>query len=81
VFLYDCLAGGTGCVKIAENHQQVQSWNGGVSDWVYREITVGTVSLTIVVGRELRVRFLIGQKDLWVAMTAAYPSALAITGP
>ena len=78
VYLYDCVAGGTGCLKIASNHVHVSSWNGGVSDWVYREITVGSVTRTIAVGRELRIKLLTSQDNLWIAMTAAYPSALAV---
>lgn len=79
VYLYDCVAGGTGCVKIAENDVHVATWNGNVSDWVYRELTVGSVSRTVLTGRELRVRLLMQHEDLWVAMTGAYPSALALT--
>ena len=81
VYLYDCLIGGLACVKIAQNEMQLQNWNGGVADWVYREITVGSVSRTIFVGRELRLRLQVDKNDFWVALTAAYPSALAVTGP
>lgn len=42
-------------------------------------MVVGNVSRTIPVGRELRVRLLAAHEDLWVAMTAAYPSALQVT--
>jgi hypothetical protein len=59
----------------------VPSWNGGSSTWVYREITIGSVDRTIILGRELRVRLQSSQNDLWVAMTAALPSALAVTTP
>jgi VCBS repeat-containing protein len=78
VYLYDCVAGGTGCLKIASNHVHVSSWNGGVSDWVYHEITVGSVTGTIAVGHELRIKLLTSQNNLWIAMTAAYPSTLAV---
>jgi hypothetical protein len=78
VYLYDCVAGGTGCLKIASNNVHVPSWNGGVSDWVYREITVGSVTRTIPVGHELRIKLLTSQDNLWIAMTAAYPSSLAV---
>jgi hypothetical protein len=81
VYLYDCLIGGLSCVKIAEHHQPVPNWNGGVSDWVYREVAIGSVTRTIILGRELRVRVQATQNDLWIAMTAAYPTALEITGP
>src|SRR5919201_3674443 len=78
VYLYDCVAGGTGCLKIASNNVHVANWNGGVSSWVYREITVGSVSRTIPAGHELRIKLLTSQNTLWIAMTAAYPSALAL---
>jgi putative nucleotidyltransferase with HDIG domain len=81
VFLYDCLIGGLACVRIAETHAYVPNWNGGSSTWVYREITIGSVDRTIILGRELRVRLQTSQNDLWVAMTAAFPSALAVTTP
>ena len=81
VFLYDCIAGGINCLKIAQNHVHVRAWNGGTQSWVYREITVGSVTRTIAGGRELRVRLQTSQNDLWVALTAAHPSALAVTLP
>jgi hypothetical protein len=78
LYLYDCAAGGGGCVKIAQNDVHVPKWNG-TPDWVYRELTVGSVARTITPGRELRVRLQVQHNSLWVAMTAAYPSALAVT--
>ena len=81
VYLYDCLIGGLACVRIAQTHAYVPSWNGGSSTWVYREITIGSVDRTIILGRELRVRLQTSQNELWVAMTAALPSALAVTTP
>jgi putative nucleotidyltransferase with HDIG domain len=81
VFLYDCLIGGLACVRIAQTDVYVPSWNGGSSTWVYREVTIGSVDRTIILGRELRVRLQTSQNDLWVAMTAALPSALEVTTP
>ena len=82
VYLYDCAAGGTSCVRIAATDVQVNQWNGLLSTWVFKEITVGSVARTIPAGRELRVRLLFKQADLWLAMTAGYPSALVVTlGP
>ncbi len=79
VFLYDCAAGGAACVTIAQNDVHVDNWNGLLSSWMYREITIGSVTRSIAAGRELRVRLLFQHHDVWVAMTAAYPSALTIT--
>ncbi len=79
VYLYDCDAGGASCVKIAETDVHFDDWNGSTANWVYHEVTVGSVSRSMAAGRELHVRLLVKHEDLWVAMTAAYPSALAIT--
>jgi hypothetical protein len=79
IYLYDCAAGGGGCVKLAENDVHVKDWNGLVPNWMYRDVTIGSVTRTIATGRELRVRLLVAHNDLWVAMTSAYPSALSIT--
>ena len=79
MYLYDCASGGTGCLKIAETDVHVQNWNGFVPNWIYREVTIGSVSRTILPGRELRLRLLFKHHDLWVAMTADYPSALGLT--
>jgi hypothetical protein len=82
IYLYDCLPGGVGCVGLAEADVHVNRWNGFIPNWTYREITIGSLSTTIVPGRELRLRLLFKHEDLWVAMTATYPSALGLTlGP
>jgi putative nucleotidyltransferase with HDIG domain len=80
VYLYDCLVGGVACVKLAQSQDRIPDWNDGVADWGYREVSLGAVNRTILVGRELRLRVQASEIDLWVAMTAAYPSALEITG-
>ena len=79
VYLYDCAAGGTPCVKIAENDVHMDDWNGNVSGWVYQTINVGSVDRTIATGRSLKVVLLFKHEDLWIAMTAAYPSGLTLT--
>jgi HD-GYP domain-containing protein (c-di-GMP phosphodiesterase class II) len=78
VYLYDCLLGGVACVKIAENEVHVDDWNA-TPTWVLQQITVGSVSRTILTGRELRFRLLVQHEDLWVAMTSSYPSGLDLT--
>lgn len=79
VYLYDCAAGGIVCTRIAENDVHIDNWNGSVSDWMYRTITVGSVDRTIAAGRALKVVLLFEHEDLWLAMTAAYPSGLTLT--
>jgi hypothetical protein len=78
VYLYDCAAGRTACVKIAENDVHINPWSL-LSSFVLHQVTIGSVSRTIAAGRELRVRVLNNHEDLWVAMTASYPSALRVT--
>ena len=79
LYLYDCAAGGTACTKLAETDVHFRDWNGSTANWVYHEITIGSVNRSIAAGRELRIRLLVQHNDVWVAMTAAYPSALLIT--
>ena len=79
VYVYDCAAGGTLCTKIAETDVHVNDWDGGVANWVRHDIVVGSVSRTIAAGRELRIKLLFGHEDLWVALTAAHPTALRLT--
>jgi hypothetical protein len=66
-------------VLLASNNVQVNNWNGLLQAWVEHDIAVGSVSQTIAAGRELRLKFLVDKHDLWIAMTAAYPSGLALT--
>lgn len=79
VYLYDCASGGGGCIKIAENNVYLSDWNGLIPDWVYHEVTVGSVTRALSASRRLHVRLLFQYEDLWVAMTAGYPTALAVT--
>ncbi len=78
-YLYDCAGGGASCTKIAESEVHFNNWNGSTANWVYHEITVGSVTRSIAAGRELRLRLLNGHNDLWIPLTAAYPSSLLIT--
>jgi hypothetical protein len=79
IYLYDCAAGGTACTKIAETDVHFDNWNGSTANWVYHEITIGSVSRSMAANRELHVRLLVDHEDLWIPLTAAYPSTLAIT--
>jgi hypothetical protein len=82
VWLQDCAADGTGCVTIASSLDvHVNHWNGGVADWVYRDIGLGNVSHTVAAGRMLQLRIMTDHHDLWIASSAAHPSALVITQP
>ena len=78
MFLYDCAAGGTACVTIGQAQRHIQNWNL-LPSWAEHTIVIGSVTRTIATGHELRVRLLVEHHDVWVAMTAAYPSALDVT--
>lgn len=84
-YLYDCTPGGTsdpfwpGCTRIAANATFASPWNTSLLDWGYRAVTIGSVSRTILAGHELRLKLLFRPSDLWVTMTAAYPTALLVT--
>ena len=75
VYLYDCAAGGTPCTKIAETDIHFNNWNGTTANWVYHEITIGSVSRTISSGRELRIRLLVNHNDLWSPSPPPTPAA------
>jgi HD domain-containing protein/Big-like domain-containing protein len=78
-YLYDCAAGGVSCTKIASNVAFHDPWNRSLLDWTHRQITVGSVSRTIPAGNELHVKLLFHPSDLWITMSASYPSALVVT--
>ena len=78
-YLYNCTTGGVICTKIASNAVFGTPWNTSLIDWGHRTITIGSVSQTIPAGNELRIKLLFKSSDLWLTMTATYPSALNIT--
>jgi hypothetical protein len=79
IYLYDCDGAGGSCVKLAQTDIHVDNWNSVANSWAGHELTIGSVTRTITAGRTLRVRLLFGHEDLWVALTAGYPSALVVT--
>jgi hypothetical protein len=79
VYLYDCTAGGASCTTIAANIAYHDPWNTSLVDWSRHVITIGAVNRTIPAGNELRVKLLVRPSDLWVMMSAGYPSALVVT--
>jgi hypothetical protein len=80
IWVLDCAADGTGCTTIASTvNVHVDEWNGGLADWVPRDIVVGSVDHTIVGGRMLRVRLMFDHENLWVALSGTRPSQLLVT--
>jgi hypothetical protein len=78
-YLYDCAAGGVSCTLIASGTVYIHDWQGGVTTWTHHDVPVGSAAHTIAAGRELRVRLLVKRHDLYVAFTAAFPTALTVT--
>jgi hypothetical protein len=78
-YLYDCAAGGSGCVELLSFDEHIKAWNGGVSGWVQHRFTLGSLDHTVAVGRELRLELLNAHSDLWVAMSGDRPSMLDLT--
>lgn len=78
-YLYDCTAGGASCTLVASNIAFHDPWNTSLVDWTNRVVTIGAVNRTIPAGNELRVKLLIRPSDLWMTMSAGYPSALVVT--
>jgi hypothetical protein len=78
-YLYDCAPGGASCTNIGSNVVAHDPWNTSLLDWTHRQITVGSVSRTIPAGNELHVKLLFHPSDLWITMSASYPTALVVT--
>jgi hypothetical protein len=79
-YLYDCSAGGVGCVLIAHGSLTDHAWNGLLS-WGQHDIAIGSVNRTLPAGHELRLGLYVSHGDQWVAMTAGLPSSLTLTVP
>lgn len=77
VWLYDC--GVLTCTTVAEVDVHLDPWYDGPPGFTRRDIDLGSVSHTFAAGRRLVVRLQFQHEDMWVAMTADYPSALHLT--
>ena len=79
VYLYDCTSLGVGCVKLAEADAHIDPYNGGTADWVDIQISLGNVTHSVAVGRQLRLRVQVAHEDIWIAASGARPSRLSFT--
>ena len=77
VFLYDCL--GLSCTKLAEVDVHLDPYAAGAGDFVLAPIDLGSVNHTVPAGRDLVVRLQFRHEDMWIGLTADYPSALRVT--
>ncbi len=81
-WLYDCDAvtlGACSPALLRYEDAHTNDWNGGVSDFAYREITLGSLTHTVAPGRVLKLRLMFGHEDVWVAMDSIHPSELELT--
>lgn len=79
ITLYDCNNLGLGCITLARTDVHMKDYNGGVADWVKVDISLGNVSHTFAVGRQLRLRVEQGHHDLWISASGTRPSRLIYT--
>jgi hypothetical protein len=79
VYLYDCTSLGTGCVKIAQADVHIDHYNGGIADWVDIQISLGNVTHSVAVGRQLRLQVEVAHEDIWIAASGSRPSRLSYT--
>ena len=80
IWLLDCAPDGSDCMILASAVDvHVSEWNGGVTDWVQRTISVGAVDHTVLPGRMLRLRLMFSHHDAWIALSGDRPSRLLVT--
>jgi len=79
IWLYDCASGGVSCTTLASTDVHTDDWDQGIADFVEWQLDLGSVTHTVAGGRELVLRLQFDHEDMWVAMTADYPTALDLT--
>ncbi len=79
VWLYDCASGGGSCTTLASTDVHIDDWDQGIANFVEWQLDLGSVTHTVATGRELVLRLQFDHEDMWVAMTADYPSSLDLT--
>jgi hypothetical protein len=79
ITLYDCDNLGMGCVTVGSTHVHIDDYNGGVADWVKIDVSLGNITHTFPVGRQLRLEIEHRHNDLWIAASGDRPSRLVYT--
>jgi hypothetical protein len=79
ITLFDCDNLGTGCVTVGRAAVHIDDYNGGVADWVRVDISLGNVTHTFPIGRQLRLQIEQRHNDLWIAASGTRPSRLRYT--
>ena len=57
----------------------MNDYNGGIANWVRIDISLGNITHTFPVGRQLRLQIEQGHNDLWIAASGTRPSRLTYT--
>ena len=81
VYLQDCAADGTNCVLVLASDNHIDPWNDGIADWVFKDLSLGSIEHTFSAGRMLRVRLMFDHNPMWVAMSADRPTRIIFEEP
>ncbi len=79
ITLFDCDDLGMDCTTVGRTAVHIDDYNGGVADWVKVDISLGNVTHTFPIGRQLRLQIEQRHNDLWIAASGARPSRLVYT--
>jgi large repetitive protein len=79
VTLFDCNNLGLGCVTLGHTDVHIKDYNGGIATWVRMDVSLGNITHTFPVGRQLRLQIQHRHHDLWIATGGTRPSRLNYT--
>jgi hypothetical protein len=75
-----CDAAGSNCAGLVQSQWNFKPWNaGGANTWTERQLTIGNVDTIVPAGSQLRLVLTASDRDLWIAISGARPSALRLT--
>ncbi len=75
-----CDAGGLNCSTLLQRSWTFDPWNvGGASTWTERQLGLGSLSTSVIAGRELRLVIDVTHDTLWIAMSGSRPSSLVLS--
>ncbi|MEP7045555.1 MAG: Ig-like domain-containing protein [Ilumatobacteraceae bacterium] len=79
ITLYDCNSLGFGCITVGHTAIHMNDYNGATANWVKIDLSLGNVTHTFAIGRQLRLQIKEGHNDLWIAASGTRPSRLTYT--
>ncbi len=80
-YLHDCASNGTDCRQLLATDAHIDGWNGGVDDWVFKNVALGSIDHTFAAGRMLRLRLMFRHTAMWIATSGNRPTRIILTGP